>query len=179
MVAQEPLERLINDKKAEQKSPEEIEHEIEKTREALTVKLSRLEEEVEDKVRNTVDQVSGQIMDTVDHFTGKVKDGVERVQNQFDLRLRMQREPIRTMAIALGAGFAFGAWLAMRRRPTPLALAAGPTMPHNNGHQAIARAGIVPILKGIASTVAVTAAQRMIQSKVDNYLHSLQEAPRN
>ncbi len=170
MVAQEPLDRVLNDKKSEQKSPEEIELEIEKTREALTVKLSRLEEEVEDKVRNTVDQVSGQIMDTVDHFTGRVKDGVERVQNQFDLRLRMQRDPLRTMALALGAGFAFGAWLASRQRPSAPALAAQ----HAN-HQTLARGGVVPILKGIASTVAVSAAQRIVQNKVDRYLQALQE----
>jgi hypothetical protein len=182
MASQEPLANTSAGNRYDGLTPEQIEQEMEKTRESLAVKLSRLEDEVEDKVRTTVDHVSGQIVETVDHITGKVRHSVDKVHNTVDkvhdklsFRSRVEKDPYKTLAGVLVAGLAFGAWIGYRSRPK-LGLQQRPASQPLLTQKQRQRAGA--LVKGALGSLAMTAGRQFMHSKVNDLVHKFHASGR-
>lgn len=150
---------------------DELRQQMALTRTALSDKLFQFEDEIEQSVRSTVREVRGQIIGTVDEISGRVKNSVQSIQNTFDLRLQMQESPYRNLALALGAGYVIGSWLlGPRRSRAPVDV---------RGRLQTMGKGLWPLAKGVAQNVALVSAERLLQERVDAYLHGKQRKKRD
>jgi ElaB/YqjD/DUF883 family membrane-anchored ribosome-binding protein len=125
--------QVTDGRKPEEKKPEEIEREMEHTRESITQKVAALEQTVTGKVQSvtdTVEQVKHSIQDTVASVKDTVQDTVcsvkdslresvhavaDTVKETFDISGHVRSYPWVSVGVAAGAGFLTGLLLGGRR----------------------------------------------------------------
>jgi ElaB/YqjD/DUF883 family membrane-anchored ribosome-binding protein len=88
----------------EQRTPEEIEHEMLVTRQALTEKVAALEEAVAGNIHN-VTQAAAQVKETV---VGTVDTVKERVMSALDVSRHVRANPWAAVGVSAGFGFLVG-----------------------------------------------------------------------
>jgi len=124
---------VTDGRKPEDKKPEEIEREMEQTRESLTQKVAALEQTVTGKVQTvteTVEQVKNSIQDTVASVKDSVQDTVSSVKDSLkdsvhavadtvketlDISGHVRSYPWASVGVAAGAGFLLGFLVGGRR----------------------------------------------------------------
>ncbi|WP_439631642.1 DUF883 family protein [Gemmata sp.] len=124
---------------APDKTPEQIEHEMHQTREAMSAKVSALESQVVGTVQTAADTFTdtvGAVRSLVDTAPGAVSDTVkqaadvvgEKMKEIFDISGHVQNHPWPSVAVSAGLGFLTGL-IAFRGRSSGLGLGSAPSAP--------------------------------------------------
>jgi len=147
-----------------EKTPEEIEREMARTRESLTNKVAALEQTVVGTIQNATESVTGTVdavrqavqdtvatvrdtvQETVSSVKGTVADSVntvaDTVKGTFDITARVQAQPWLAVGVAATAGFFTGFLLGGSNRRRSLGATA--SMPEEQMHGFAPRAAAPP-----------------------------------
>jgi len=105
----------VTGRKPEDKAPEEIEREMEHTRESLTQKVAALEQTVTGNIQSvtdTVEQVKTAVQDTVCTVKDSLRESVhtvaDTVKEAFDVSGHVRANPWLSVGVAAGCGFLTG-----------------------------------------------------------------------
>lgn len=125
--------------------PEDIKRAMAETREAISQRIASMENLMGQQLREAVNQASERVLQTTDQLSNRVKETTELVtsrvkessdrmrettehikksfsssikelQEKTDMPHRVRKEPIKTVAVAAGTGFMFGAFMANRAK---------------------------------------------------------------
>jgi len=124
-------------RKPEEKTPEEIEHEMHQTRDSLTQKVAALEQTVTGNIQtvtDTVEQVKTAVQDTVCTVKDTLRESVhtvaDTVKESLDVSGHVRANPWVSVGVAAGAGFLTGLLIGGGRR----SLGASDEMPSEQMH---------------------------------------------
>lgn len=116
------MDNQVTERKPDEKKPEEIEREMEQTRESITQKVAALEQTVTGNIQTvteTVQQVKAAVQDTVSTVKDSLRESVhtvaDTVKETFDVSRHVRANPWLSVGIAAGCGFLTGLLVGGRR----------------------------------------------------------------
>ncbi|MFW7377679.1 MAG: hypothetical protein ACOH5I_02575 [Oligoflexus sp.] len=172
----------------EGKSASEIRKSMAATRESLHENIATMETLMGNQIRGAVQDASTRVKETTDHISSKVQETAEHVgqslkapikelQQKVEIvPVKVQNDPLKTLAIAAGSGLLFGAWLGRRatKRTRLLRqelLSILPELSEMQTQQQIgpSKTGVTGILAGLVSTLALQAGRQLIHTGIERF----------